>query len=84
MKTYAFDTATTTCPHCDGTGLCTHGTITTDHAHEWLECETCGKGIPAVVGPEFEEEGHRPVCATCGGKGVIRTKRGQALAHATT
>ena len=81
MKTFTFDTFATPCPHCAGTGLCPHGTITTDHAHQWLECDECGKGIPAVVGGDFASATHRPVCSHCAGKGVLRPGGRAAMAH---
>lgn len=67
------------CPHCHGTGLCQGNAIRTDHAHQWLECDLCGKGIPVVAGDDLEDDFHRPVCATCGGKGVIGGKADAAL-----
>jgi hypothetical protein len=82
MKTSTFDSANTLCPHCAGTGLCQTGTIISNHSHQWLECEECGKGIPTVVGADFDDATHRPVCAQCAGKGVVRSPgRSTVLAH---
>ncbi len=68
------------CVHCEGTGLCRQSSFNTNHQHQWLECPDCGKGIPCVVGDEFNDEHQRPVCAVCGGKGYVGSKR--AAAHA--
>ncbi|HWW00902.1 MAG TPA: hypothetical protein VNZ64_14495 [Candidatus Acidoferrum sp.] len=75
MKTITFDTAVDPCPHCAGTGLCLHGTITSNHSHQWLDCDDCGKGIPAVVAADFDDATHRPVCSHCNGTGVARSAR---------
>ena len=82
MRISTFDSAADLCPHCAGTGLCPTSIIISDHSHQWLECDECGKGIPAVVGAEFDDAAHRPVCIHCAGKGVVGTPgRRVALAH---
>jgi hypothetical protein len=82
MSTKAFIPSASRCPHCAGTGLCAQATITTDHSHQWLECETCGKGIPAVVDNDFDTHTHRPVCSLCCGTGIARDARKASLATA--
>ncbi len=72
MNTTPFDPARALCPHCAGTGLCLHATLATDHSHQWLQCDTCGKGVPAVIDLDFDPQAHRPVCAACAGSGFLR------------
>ncbi|HEV2211694.1 MAG TPA: hypothetical protein VG167_23240 [Verrucomicrobiae bacterium] len=61
----------TVCAHCAGTGTCQRGSYQTDHHHHWLECQYCGKGVPAVVGDDLETEEHRPRCSVCDGRGYL-------------
>ena len=83
MKTTPFDAAATTpCPHCNGTGLCAQAAILSNHSHQWLECDDCGKGIPAVIDIDFDAETHRPVCSLCAGTGLLRNRVKAATACA--
>jgi len=57
------------CAHCGGTGLCGQGLLKTNHLHQWIECEHCGKGVPSAVVEKFDDDDQRPVCSVCGGRG---------------
>lgn len=61
------------CAHCGGTGMCVRSTIVhprkNDHTTHLARCQLCGDGLEVSTG---ERHSPPPVCALCGGKGVVR------------